>query len=99
MKEFKGTKGEWKVKVGNWDYSVNIYSAKIHICHAYGRLNNDDEHVSSVEEMEANAKLIAAAPELLEALQIAVKNMRLADEIEFEGEISIGEQAISKALD
>jgi hypothetical protein len=62
MKEFKGTKGGWKnsrngiVQSENKDAIAVVYS---------GELNP----VLDSEAMEANAKLIAAAPELLEALQ------------------------------
>lgn len=63
----KHTKGEWFVATDN-----NVYSqhgdARIAIVEA-------DFNISE-QEAEANARLIAAAPELLEALQILLKSHR-----------------------
>jgi len=57
--KFKGNKGEWKIS----HYDSNGYkSTEIH----YG---NDGECVAEHVANEHDAKLIAAAPELLEALQ------------------------------
>lgn len=66
--EFKGTKGEWKVDHIN-NERKNIVSNDIDVCDLFGNLGNGFE---KNERFEANAKLIAAAPELLEALQEAV---------------------------
>lgn len=55
------TKGEWKVIGNGW-------------VSAYGKLVAKPTSTNmSVEELEANAKLIAAAPELLEALKKSLK--------------------------
>lgn len=71
--EFKGTKGKWQntMKIG---CGINI------------RIKSEDTVVIadgysfssgiSDEEAEANAKLISAAPELLEALQKCVENFK-----------------------
>ncbi|WP_313327719.1 hypothetical protein [Enterobacter oligotrophicus] len=67
MKEFKGTPGPWSVDRNNV-HTGRI--ATIHHC-----IGNDWVEVWSPdwpdteEKQEANAKLIAAAPDLLEALQ------------------------------
>lgn len=90
MKEFKGTKGDWKVKTDP-DYS-DTYYLKGDLSPTFG-------------ESFYNAKLISAAPDLLEALQ---KFMSLhTDEMEgnppskdqwYEA-YSNGERAIQKALE
>lgn len=68
MSEFKGTKGPWRVseKVGEF----------IHIRHDNnypGAMSLNLAHITAraswSKEAEANARLIAAAPDLLEALQ------------------------------
>ena len=79
MKEFKGTKGDWRIASKNKSTQFYIIHGKdissescreIQVCKIqYG------EHPikSQLDITEANAKLIAAAPELLEALQSAYK--------------------------
>ena len=88
--EFKGTKGEWKIGLQN-----------------YIKVNEEDPKNTSLiclmqgyntEETKANAKLIAAAPELLKALIKSVESMKLADEVEFRDEIKQATEAINKAL-
>lgn len=88
MNEFKGTPGPWEVEPnpgkGSWvGDSKGNWSAL-----SCGRSN---------DEGEANAHLIAAAPDMLEALQEAIK------ELEFHNwhNTSTGfkiQQAINKAL-
>lgn len=61
MSEFKGTKGEWKHILGSW-YVDHIESN--------GNIVADIRNVSNnLDEINANAKLISCAPELLQALQ------------------------------
>lgn len=67
MSEFKGTKGPWGVSANT---SVDSELGGF-ICEAYG-------DSTSFEEDQANAKLIAAAPELLEALQWALPLAKIA---------------------
>lgn len=62
--EFKGTKGEWKLhgyRHGQVIFSINKRGIKDCDLYEFQYENSD--------ELEANAKLIAAAPDLLEALQ------------------------------
>lgn len=68
MTEFKGTKGKWSI--GEQDqYGIQIWCNQSHyVARAYhgGSDRTDDE-------TNANAQLIATAPELLSELQHAVK--------------------------
>lgn len=66
--EFKGTKGKWVERYSNG--TTQIKKDKRLICEVYHNfeINNDDES-------EYNAKLIASAPDLLEALQEVRKHM------------------------
>jgi beta-galactosidase/beta-glucuronidase len=70
MKEFKGTKGEWSISRDiNYNERICIESesnGNFIDCWSLG--------FSTEDEMRANAKLIAAAPELLNALQILFKS-------------------------
>lgn len=93
MREFKGTKGPWE-NVGGWVDSSGKDS-KI-IC-AIGSVSMQSEEIQ-----EANANLIAAAPDLLEELQLTLGALR---EICFtcgaarpESTIRRAEAAIAKAL-
>lgn len=76
MGVFRGTKGQWKIKHSLSNYSFNIvgsvFGGKYKIARIpYPYDNNFPKELNEREklEAEANAKLIAAAPELLEALQ------------------------------
>ena len=87
MKEFKGTKGEW---VNGWGEGLTgpttprypnptaddnreytpISIGKETIAIIIQQENN------KIEELKANAKIIAAAPELLKALQTCLRRIR-----------------------
>ena len=62
MGEFKGTKGEWTI-CDNWSYDVDCEGWTIVQSIAHNNKPN-----ATKEEAKANAQLIAAAPDLLEAL-------------------------------
>ena len=86
MKEFKGTKGEWKaVKL---PYKIGAATHEI-------QFNEYGECVTDGVYGEANAKLIAAAPELLEALQDLT---RYCKENDNGAELELALEAIEKAL-
>lgn len=76
--EFKGTKGNWRIYN---DFKVG--TGVKNICEIYNNTSN---------ESKANAKLIAAAPDLLEALQ------KIASNSNDHAMIRIAIKAIQKAL-
>ena len=94
--KFKGTKGNWEViELDIIDFkqiSIASDGRESVLAHIYL-----PKHIID-EEAKNNAKLIAAAPELLEALQYAINSMTIADEIEFQDEIKQAEKAINKTL-
>lgn len=63
--EFKGTKGEWMVN----ENAIICNKINIAVILLKNFALNADGTMSKDKEMEANAKLIAAAPDLLEALE------------------------------
>lgn len=65
--ETKHTKGEWSAKQLELSSNWIINSEKSNIC----TLNSQHP----IEILEANAKLIAAAPELLEALKVCYNSL------------------------
>jgi len=75
MKDFKGTKGKWELEIRETRCCVNVSYSKA-ICDIWGY------DLSSVTktEMQANAKLIVAAPEMFEMLKkIAFNNVFVSD--------------------
>jgi hypothetical protein len=98
--EFKGTKGEWNVRDNFRKPSILNESNQVLAMLSINCFDDKDglHKYYSHNKMMANAKLIAAAPELLKALIKSVESMKLADEVEFRDEIKQAEQAINKAL-
>ena len=100
MKEFKGTKGKWE-KAGS---AVVVNGVQIADVYCYGDLEYNRH------EAVANAQLIAAAPELLKALQGLLYIIDSSEGVhglsplrhsffweEFT-QVEIAEKAVSKAL-
>ena len=74
MKEFKGTPGPWRVSEKRGDLidirhnNNGIGAISLNLAHVVARQ-------SWLKEAEENAKLIAAAPELLEALRFTIHDI------------------------
>lgn len=92
MKEFKGTPGKWKYTVRN----VNEMMTTFH-----GVTIGDTYIEAATRNEREDALLIAAAPDLLEALQLLLKqtkNRATTTYPEWYGAVNKGLAAISKAL-
>lgn len=94
MEEFKGTKGEWYVgddEESIFDengFDIAVVSTQMRIkenweelgCKHWGEKAGVSYVNVSSKEYKANAKLVAKAPELLEALEIAINYIPTANE-------------------
>lgn len=92
MKEFKGTPGKWKYTVRN----VNEMMTTFH-----GVTIGDTYIEAATRNEREDALLIAAAPDLLKALQLLLKqtkNRTTTTYPEWYGAVNKGLAAISKAL-
>ncbi len=72
----KHTPGPWKIEPELFKYYFQITSdtgKKVASCHAGSNKHTDDQS----DELCANARLIAAAPDLLEALQLLIAAERI----------------------
>lgn len=90
MSKFKGTPGPWllsdKTVYALNEDGYNRFSALVQDAHT------DDQ------ELRANAILIAAAPDILDALQYALETLKDCDMDLFHNVIEVGDAAIAKAL-
>lgn len=73
MNEFKGTPAPWEVIEHNWS-DTSIMAGDRTVCSISIYHEGTEETQEQLEdEVSANAKLIASAPDLLEALQHLIK--------------------------
>lgn len=71
----KSTPGPWRIE--NHLDNVGPYSsARLEIWSNNRHIGNINEHVDDIKIDEANAALIAAAPEMLEALENALESLK-----------------------
>ncbi len=106
MKTFKGTKGEWGLTYKSIDgiphahtYTVNCFhTGTVQIKKGVAKI-----FAGHTKEGEANAKLIASAPELLNALKNVLEGFKLAINDNglkgFNNFIQEGNEAIEKATE
>ena len=72
MSKPKFTKGPWQTINTSWEYSVIIDEDAARIAQVFIRDEVDEETQDKFEEIkDANANLIAAAPDMYEALECA----------------------------
>ena len=96
--EFKGTKGDW---VANYSHELETYikcnGLRVADVKHY---KGDDLNDPSIEEGRANAKLMVAAPKLLEACLMALEAVKELHEHQegWHEEQSFLETAINEAL-
>ena len=94
MKEFKGTPGPWYVDVNGVQARWNVDDVDGNSVALTHQLPNDKDW----SKRDANTHLIAAAPELLEALQFINNAINHGTQMDIVKGQEMAESAINKAL-
>ena len=97
MTHAKHTPGPWFIEHLDWAQKGHVFiSAKDHgeLAQVVWLMENDEIMGRNSPEKEANARLIAAAPTMLEALQDCREALRRTGH---DGELAIVDAAIAKA--
>lgn len=104
MTQFKGTPGPWEIKPEEVDRPyIRIrgtqWGGRFKVANVLSP-DYDGVHHREADETRANARLIAAAPELLEALQLCEEFMSQLPSTGFDGlaRIEFARTAINKAI-
>ena len=99
--EFKGTKGELEMKFMPGGICIGIGTVGDYCQITANSIlpESDEEYAKEKEELEANMRLYASAPELLKALQIYIGQIeRSPNKFSWLEKRRIAEKAIEKAL-
>lgn len=78
MKEFKGTKGKWEVIEHSWSDTSLVCGNKTLATQSIYEEATEENQDELETEVSANFKLIAAAPDLLQACQTALTKLENA---------------------
>ena len=104
MSEFKGTPGPWEIKPEEVDkHYIRIRGTQLGGRYKVANVLTpvyEGVHEREAKETRANAHLIAAAPELLEALQQTIPHMREQSKLDGHafGTLQLIRRVIAKAL-
>jgi hypothetical protein len=95
MSETKFTLGPWKMKNDGFVYSVTTGER---VCSPHSTLPEKSEYRVSdhIKDLKANARLIAAAPDLYWALVLA-KDMMIANDCSLQETFEVIDAALTKA--
>ena len=101
MKDFKGTQGDWEAKrnAAYWEVTNRDNDQVLAIAIHNFDYRDNGLQLDDNEKAEANAKLIAAAPELLANLQRIIERIKECEyQDSFPSAFRRAEAAINKAL-
>lgn len=95
IQKAKHTRGPWRISGDT--YPIGILVGDENDPQIVAQVGGDHMSIESDEECQANAKLIASAPELLEALRCVVNSGPLNNGLRDENTLAVARSAIAKA--